>query len=80
MDLISVEMAIETIDRFNACGYVEEPYEKLRDALQELPAAVHDFVACADCRYADGQIADGRYGCALHGDFMRYGSDAERRQ
>lgn len=81
MDLIDREAAIETIDRFNVCGYVEEPYEKLRDALQELPAAVSDFITCADCRYADRKaIADGRHWCSYHEDYMRYCSDAERRQ
>lgn len=81
MDLISIEMAIETIDRFNACGYVEEPYENLRDALQELPATVHDFVPCADCCYADNKkTAAGLYWCTYHDDYMKYCSDAKRRE
>ena len=38
-DCISRQAAIEAMERFNVCGYVEEPWEKLRDALQELPTA-----------------------------------------
>lgn len=36
-DSISRAAAIKAMERFNVCGYVEEPWEKLRDALQELP-------------------------------------------
>ena len=38
-DLIDRQDAIDAIDRFNVCGYVEEPWEKLRDVLQTLPSA-----------------------------------------
>ena len=39
MDLISRQAAIEAMDGFNACGYVEEPFEKLEKALKEISAA-----------------------------------------
>ena len=83
MDLISREAEIEERKEESAQNVSKEDLISRKaaiDALQELPAAVHDFVPCADCRYADGQIADGRYWCDLHGTFMRYCSDAERRQ
>ena len=48
--------------------------------IKKAPAAVSDFITCADCRYADGQIADGRHWCGYHEDYMRYCSDAERRE
>ena len=38
-DTISRRAAIETLDRFNVFGYVEEPWEKLSGALQALPSA-----------------------------------------
>ena len=37
-DTISRRAAIETLDRFNVFGYVEEPWEKLSGALQALPS------------------------------------------
>ncbi len=51
MDLISRQAAIDAIDRFNVCGYVEEPWEKLRDALQALPSAQPEIIRCKDCKY-----------------------------
>lgn len=38
-DTIYRQAAIETLDRFNVFGYVEEPWEKLSGALQALPSA-----------------------------------------
>ena len=39
IDPIDRQAAIETLDRFNVFGYVEEPWEKLSGALQALPSA-----------------------------------------
>ena len=38
-DCISRAAAIEAMNGFNACGYVEEPFERLEKALKEIPAA-----------------------------------------
>lgn len=38
-DTISRAAAIEAMDGFNACGYVEEPFERLEKALKEIPSA-----------------------------------------
>ena len=54
--------------------------ETILHHLELMPSAESDFITCADCRYADGQIADGRYWCKYHEDYMRYCSDAERRE
>jgi hypothetical protein len=41
-----------------------------------------EIIKCRDCKYTDGcePIEDGRYWCCLHGSFMYYCSDAERRE
>lgn len=38
-DTISRQAAIDAIDEYNVCGYVEEPFEKLEKALLKLPPA-----------------------------------------
>lgn len=39
-----------------------------------------EIVRCKDCKHrGEKPIADGRYWCELHGTFMYYCSDAERR-
>ena len=48
-DLISRAAVIEALDRFNVCGYVEEPWEKLIDALQKLSAAEQED--CSTCKH-----------------------------
>lgn len=46
-----------------------------------LPSAQPEITACDDCKYADDKpISDGRRWCNLHGFFMYYCSDAERRE
>ena len=70
-DTISREMAIGVVGR--RCGMCIQ-------GILDIPSAEPDILTCADCCHADGQIADGRYWCDLHGTFMRYCSDAERRQ
>lgn len=72
-DSISRAAAIRIVSGF--CHPVNVAKE-----LAKLPAVEPDILTCADCRYADGQIADGRYWCKYHEDYMRYCSDAERRQ
>ena len=50
-------------------------------SLDALPSAQPDIIHCRDCEFTDGEkpIADGRYWCVLHGSFMYFCSDAERR-
>lgn len=45
------------------------------------PIAQPEIIRCKDCVFTDGYepIADGRYWCMLHGAYMHYCSDAERR-
>ena len=45
------------------------------------PKKEPEIIRCKDCKYWDGEkpIADGRYWCIIHGSFMYYCSDAERR-
>lgn len=91
MDLISIEAAIEAIQDNVEPFVMVEPGTtcllgagvKETDVIRELykvPVIVHDFITCADCRHAGKQIADGRYWCNYHDGYMRYCSDAERRQ
>ena len=49
-DLISREAAIDAMDGFNACGYVEEPFERLEKALKEIPAAQPEprWIPCSE--------------------------------
>lgn len=38
------------------------------------------LVWCRECKYSDGKpIADGRYWCNMHGSFMYYCSEGERK-
>ena len=46
-DLISRQAAIEAMDGFNACGYVEEPFERLEKALKEIPPA-QQWIPCSE--------------------------------
>ena len=48
---------------------------------ENCPSAQPDIISCKECKYTDGcePIGDGRYWCCLHGSFMYYCSDAERR-
>ena len=49
--------------------------------IEQLPTAQPEIIRCKDCVLTDGYepIADGRYWCMLHGAYMHYCSDAERR-
>ena len=51
------------------------------DAIKNLPTAEPELIRCKDCKFTDGDgpIADGRYWCVLHQEFMEFCSDAERR-
>lgn len=77
-DLINRQMAIKEAVPVQCEGEVFMMVQV--ETLEGLPSAQPDIITCADCRYADGQIADGRYWCKYHEDYMRYCSDAEGRQ
>ena len=50
------------------------------NALKALPSIEPEIVWCKECIHrGEKPIADGRYWCELHDDFMYYCSDAERR-
>ena len=82
-DLISRQAAIEALrnqmsdwnDDYNV------PVRKSIENLERLPSAPPEIIRCKDCKFTDGDgpIADGRYWCVLHGSFMYFCSDAERR-
>lgn len=57
-DTISRRAAIETLDRFNVFGYVEEPWEKLSGALQALPSAQLEIIDIAKTTMAMAKTAD----------------------
>jgi len=92
MDLISIEMAIEMIQDNVEPFVMVEPGTtcllgagvKEADVIRELykvPVVVHNFVTCADCCYADNnKTAAGLYWCNYHADYMKYCSDAKRRE
>ena len=41
---------------------------------------IGEIVLCDECKYSDGKpIADGRYLCNMHGSFMRYCSEGEKK-
>ena len=80
MDLIDREAAIDDIKAMYEWHDVVTE-DRLIEHMKRLPAVVSDFITCADCRYADRKaIADGRYWCSYHEEYMRYCGDAERRQ
>lgn len=51
MDTISRRAAINAIDEYNVCGYVEEPFEQLEKALLELPSAQPEPLSHAYAKY-----------------------------
>ncbi len=80
---ISLQAAIDALDRFNVFGYVEERWETLRDALQALPSARPEIIHCGECKHRDPE--DHKCDCG-HGilwqlprDDKWYCADAERR-
>ena len=79
MDLIDREAVIDDIKAMYEWHDVVTE-DRLIEHMKRLPAAVSDFITCADCRYAGKQITDGRYWCNYHDGYMRYCGDAERRQ
>ena len=87
-DTISRQAAIEAMDGFNACGYVEEPFERLEKALKEIPAAQPEIIRCKDCKYwREYKYVNGKpkylpY-CGFNAIYFReddYCSHAERRE
>lgn len=86
-DLISRQVAISVIAKW-MLEYGGEGEERERNALKQaaeeiknLPSAQPEILTCEDCEYADDKpISDGRHWCTIHGSFMYYCSDAERRK
>lgn len=70
-DDISRQMAIETLDRFNVFGYVEEPWEKLMDALQALPSAQPKWIPVKTRPMTEEEIEyyGEHYGYDIEGDW-----------
>lgn len=85
-DLISRQAAIDAIScditvtgKQNA-ELVASTIGTFADRIKALPPAQSEILTCEDCKYADDKpISDGRHWCTLHGSFMYYCSDAERR-
>ena len=77
---MTLEEAIRHAEEKAKCGgRCGEEHAQLAMWLKELQAW-RTTLTCADCRHAGNRIADGRYWCKYHEDYMRYCSDAERRQ
>lgn len=76
---MTTKEAIETLK----ANYPDACYEQLRDAVDAAISALKqpEILTCEDCKYADDKpISDGRHWCIIHGSFMYYCSDAERRE
>lgn len=62
-------------------GDYKEALKILIDKIDNAPTIESDILTCKDCKYADDKpISDGRHWCNIHGFFMYYCSDAERRE
>lgn len=76
--LIDLAEAIETV-KFE-CGEWRGLAQTIVNGLKKLSPAQPEIIRCEDCKHrGEKPIADGRYWCDLHGTFMYYCSDAERR-
>ena len=74
-DTINRRAAIETLDRFNVFGYVEEPWEKLSGALQALPSAQPEIIRCKECIHKPKPTEDYKQGernSGFHIEFPDY--------
>ena len=50
------------------------------DEIEDLPSAQPEIIECENCKHrGEKPVADGRYWCNIHGAYMYYCSDAERR-
>jgi len=77
-DTISRAEAIETV-KFE-CGEWKGLAQTIVNGIKKLPSAQPEIIRCKDCKHrGEKPIADGQYWCDLHGTFMYYCSDAERR-
>lgn len=73
-------MTLSSKDRF-AVETERASLSALKEEIELMPAAEPDIITCADCRYAyTNMTEDGKYWCCYHEDFMRYCSDAQRRE
>lgn len=59
-DVIYRQAALDTIEKFSCCGYIEEDVDKLFKALNDLPPAQPEIIRCKDCKHRpirkDGDI------------------------
>ena len=73
-DLIERQEAIDALSTSHGILY------PIR-TIEALPPAQSEIIECKDCKYrGEKPIAGGRYLCNIHGAFMYYCSDAERRK
>lgn len=75
----------EAIAEFSCCELTPDGGIDVNYAIEflgQLPSEQPEITCCKDCKFTDGEkpIADGRYWCVLHGSFMYFCSDAERRE
>lgn len=73
------EDALFFLTHFRTTGINEHLYEALGVAISAFKQP--EIIYCRECKHSDGKkISDGRYWCDLHKYYMRYCSDAERRE
>lgn len=81
-DTISKRAVMDFVGSMEMCDQITaDAYKELICYLEDLPPTQPELIRCKDCKFTDGDgpIADGRYWCVLHGSFMYFCSDAERR-
>ena len=87
-DLIDRQDAIELINEYlTAATLIKnkdmvDALEDMKDDFVNLQSAQPEIITCEHCKYWDGNqpICDGRRLCVIHGTYMYYCSDAERRE
>ena len=54
--------------------------ERIADLVKSMPSEEPEIIRCKDCKFSiDEPISDGRYWCHIHRAYMRYCSEAERK-
>lgn len=78
-DLIDRQAAIDAV--FHLSTDCVSWLDAVVDMLDALPSAQPEIIQCKDCMYkGSNPISDGRYWCVIHGAYMYYCSDAERKK
>lgn len=77
---IAPDETVTDIDERNARIAQTDILDEIMERLTSLNPQP-EIIRCKDCKFTDGErpIDDGRYWCVLHGSFMYFCSDAERR-